>query len=92
MKGVALWEEEGNEPVMEIDLCLAEVSEVVEGRISLAKLDPASSPKAAPYDNGALVFNEIPPGDYALMAYISPADSVVIPNPESGKDPKPRPT
>ena len=84
--GVALWEEEGNEPATEIDLYLAEVSEVVEGQMSLAKLDPASSPKAATYDTGTFVFNDVPPGRYALVAYVSPADSVLVPNPENGED------
>jgi len=76
--GVALWEEEDNQPATEIDLYLAEVSEVVEGGTSVAKLDAGSAPKAVVYQTGAFIFTDIPPGSYALVASISPANSTLI--------------
>jgi hypothetical protein len=84
--GVALLEGEDNQPATGIDLFLAEVSEAVEGQMSLAMLDPASSPKTAASDEGTFVFNNVSPGTYVLVAYVSPADSAVVPNAENGKE------
>lgn len=84
--GTILWEGTSNVPAIDVDLYLTEVSEVEEGGMSLAKLDPASSPKATIDETGTFVFTDIPPGRYALAASISPANSVLIPDPETGKE------
>lgn len=84
--GIALSECTGIETATEIDLYLAEVTEVIEGGMSLASLDPGSSPEAVINETGTFIFANIPPGTYALAASISPANSALISDPETGRD------
>ncbi|HUW12370.1 MAG TPA: hypothetical protein VM537_21775 [Anaerolineae bacterium] len=59
------------------------MSEVEEGGIALAKLDPGSSPKATLDETGYFIFVDVAPGTYALAVAISPANSALVPDPES---------
>jgi len=84
--GSAIWQGSQSQAVSEIDLYLAEVSEVEEGGMALARLDPGSSPKATLDETGYFIFVDVAPGTYALVAAISPADSALVPDPETAAE------
>ena len=84
--GIAVWLGAGNDAATGIDLYLADVSQLVEDGMSIAKLDPGSAPKAMIYQTGAFVFADIPPGRYALAASISPANSTLISGSETSTE------
>lgn len=84
--GTAVWQGADDQAATGIDLYLADVSQLVEGGASIAKLDPGSAPKAVVYETGAFIFTDIPPGRYALAASISPANSTLISDPETSRE------